>query len=174
MTSPKKIAANQNIAKKSPGPTTEPGKRRSRGNATKHSILARELIVNEIDKPQLETVRAELHDQLSPVTQVQRIAFERFLCSFWRHKLAVRLDAKQMECTFDQTDEKKNPEKEVPAIHAEDWKPEVIRVFGENFFSMLTEWVPTNIDEILGGECSLKKTKDLTRLYLKINQKLAE
>ena len=50
MTSEKKIAANQDNAKKSPGPTSELGKKRTKRNATKHGVLAGEIVVDEMEK----------------------------------------------------------------------------------------------------------------------------
>jgi hypothetical protein len=188
MTSAKKIAANQNNAKKATGPTTEQGKRRSKRNATKHGALARELVVSDSDKPEFEALRNGLHDQLSPATPLRHIAFDRILCAIWRHRLAVRFDAKRLKDTIDQTEEKEDPgQREAPAdnmlprqwygaspadlrtgtqllsqlrddveangwIHAEEWKSRVIQAFGENFFSTLTEWIPSNIDSILMAE----------------------
>jgi hypothetical protein len=190
MTSAKKIAANQNNAEKSSGPTTEQGKRRSKRNATKHGVLARELVVNESDKPEFEELRNALHDQLAPATTLQGIAFDRIVCAIWRQQLAVRFDAKRLKETIDQAEEKEDPgQKETPAghilptkwygesladlriargllawlredvkangwIHREEWKSEVVPAFGEKFFSMLTDWVPSEIDSILMAEMS--------------------
>ena len=118
MTSKKKIASNQNNAKKGTGPTTEQGKRHSKRNATKHGVLARELVVSDSDKPEFEALREALHDQLSPATTLQHIAFDRILCAIWRYKLAVRFDAKRMKETIDQAEEKEDPgQKETPAGH---------------------------------------------------------
>ncbi len=184
MSSDKKIAANQNNSKKSPGPTTNVGKQRSKRNATKHGVLAVELVVDEQDKLEFETLRSDLRDQLAPATPLQNIGFERILGSIWRSKLAVRLDAKRLKVTFDQFEQRQNlPQKDAPPenilptqwygasgadlrtaiqllsrlrqdvesngwIHADDWKPSVIRAFGEEFFSLLTDWVPMNVDAI--------------------------
>ena len=101
MTSDKKIAASQNNAKKSPGPTTELGKRRSKRNATKHGILSCELLIDEMEKLEFETLRSSLRDQLSPDTTLQDVGFGRILTSIWKSKLALRLEAKQLKVTFE-------------------------------------------------------------------------
>jgi len=190
MTSAKKIAANQNNAKDSTGPKTELGKQRSKRNATKHSILSRELLISDADKNEFEVLRSELQDQFSPATTLQRIAFDRILCALWKQKLAVRLDAQRLKEVSDQfkNENSDNTDKseslsekllkpdwygasgadlratirflshlrgDVEAngwIHAEDWKPQVVRTFGENFFSMFSHWVPINIDAIYASE----------------------
>ena len=43
MTSKERIAANQNNAKRSTGPRTQPGKSRSRANAVRHGLSSRAL-----------------------------------------------------------------------------------------------------------------------------------
>ena len=178
MTSEKKFAANQNNAKGSSGPTTEQGKRRSKRNATKHGVLARELVVNESDKPEFEALRNALHEQLSPATPLQNVGFERILSSVWRSKLALRLEGKRLEAVFYHFDQSENRVKEDASAesflptrwhgasgtdlraairflsnlskgveengcrHAEERKPEIIRLFGEEFFALVTHWAP--------------------------------
>ncbi len=196
MTSKKKIAANQNNAKDATGPITELGKQRSRRNSTKHSVLSRELLISDGDKNEFELLRSELQDQFSLATTLQRIAFDRILCTIWRQKLAVRLDAQRLKEASDQfrnenSDDTAQSEslsekllkpdwygasgadlraairllsrlredvEENGWIHAEDWKPQVVRTFGENFFSMLTHWVPIKIDEIFLSEAVTEHT----------------
>lgn len=195
MTSAKKVAANRNNAKDSTGPTTERGKSHSSRNSTKHGVLAAELIIHESDQPQFEALRAELQTQLSPSRALQRIAFDRIMCSLWRQKLAVRLNAKKLTIAFDQLEENKSPaqgdslletapqrkwygesgtairgainllsdfRKDIEAngwIHADEWKQPVIRAFGDEFFSMLTEWVPMKVDAIRMAETLVDKSE---------------
>jgi hypothetical protein len=195
MTSAKKVAANRKNAKSSTGPTTELGKSRSSHNSTKHGVLADELIIDEVDRPEFEALRAELQSQLSPTTALQRIAFDRIMCALWRQKLALRLDAKRLRTAFDQIEENESPAQEdVPLestlqrkwygesgtdvraairflselrqdveengwIHADKWKQSVIRVFGDEYFSMLTEWIPPNPDAIRMAEALVAKSK---------------
>jgi hypothetical protein len=184
MASDKQIAANRKNAAQSTGPKTQAGKERAKRNPLKHHVLANDLNIADADMPEFDLLRSTLSKQLSPATALQSIAFDRILSSIWRHKLAVRLDAKRLKVTVDQLEQGENsvqdeppPENilltrwygESPAdlraairflselrldiesngwIHAEDWKPKVLRMFGEEYFSLLTEWVPMNVDAI--------------------------
>ena len=53
----KKLRPTQQNSRKSTGPKTKLGKERASRNATKHAVLARELMVNDADKPEFETMR---------------------------------------------------------------------------------------------------------------------
>ena len=181
MTSDKKIAANKNNATRSPGPTTKLGKERSKRNATKHGVLALELVVNETDKPEFEALRRDLYDQLSPATTLQNIGFQRILSSIWRSKLALRLEGKRILASFHYFDQSENPVEEDPSAegflptkwygtsgadlraairflshlskgveengcrHAEELKTDIVRLFDENFYALITRWAPMNI-----------------------------
>lgn len=184
MASDKKIAANRRNSARSTGPKTRTGKQHAKRNALGHRVLARELVVDDADMPEFELLRSMLREQLSPTTALQCIAFDRILCSIWRHKLAVRLDAKQLKLASDNFEQRENPVQDdaLPEdilpnrwygesaaglqagirflaelrldietngwIHAEEWKPKVLRMFGEEYFSLLTEWVPMSVDAI--------------------------
>lgn len=97
MTSDKKIAANQNNAKKSAGARTKAGKEHSKLNARTHGIFAKELLIPVEDKPQFEALRSSLLKQLQPTSALQHIAFEKILAACWRSKLAARFEMKRLE-----------------------------------------------------------------------------
>lgn len=97
MTSHKKILVNQENSARSTGPKTTVGKEQSRRNATKHGIFTRELLVSDKDKPEFETLRSSLCDQLRPASAMQQIGFDKIVSSCWRHKLATRLEMKRLE-----------------------------------------------------------------------------
>jgi hypothetical protein len=96
MTSSKKKVSNKKNADKSPGPTTEIGKRRVRLNALKHGFYSRELTVSEPDKRDFETLRESLLVQLKPRSALQRIGFEQIITCCWRCKLAIRLEMQRV------------------------------------------------------------------------------
>jgi hypothetical protein len=97
MTSDKKIAANQNNAKKSVGARTKAGKEHSKLNARTHGIFAKELLIPAEDKPQFEALQSSLRAQLKPASTLQHIAFEKILAASWRYKLATRFEMKRLE-----------------------------------------------------------------------------
>ena len=110
MTSPKKIAANQNNAKHSSGARTEAGKERAKMNAKTHGIFAKELLIPDKDKPQFEVLRSSLGEQLKPASVLQQIAFEKILASCWRYKLATRLEMKRLDSQLASTEDTPRPE----------------------------------------------------------------
>jgi len=90
MTSSKKLAANQNNAKRSTGPKTIPGKTRSRWNARSHGLFARELLLAEEEKIELDALNSALQDQLRPTTTLQQVALQEVVSCLWRCELALR------------------------------------------------------------------------------------
>ena len=89
--SEKRIAANRRNAMRSTGPTSIIGKQRARANSSKHSILTRELVIDEKEKVDFDALRNTLYSQLSPASALQQIAFDRIVNCCWRLKLAIRL-----------------------------------------------------------------------------------
>ena len=60
MTSEKQIAANRRNAMRSTGPTSIVGKQRARANSSKHSILTRELVIDEKEQVDFDALRNAL------------------------------------------------------------------------------------------------------------------
>ncbi len=100
MTSSRKAIANRENAIKSPGHKTARGKKNSAKNAVKHGFYSRELIIDEKDKPEFESLRESLLAQLDPSTALQGIAFEQIVSSCWRCKLAMRLEMHRLRTWF--------------------------------------------------------------------------
>ena len=100
MTSSRKAIANRENATKSPGPQDRPRQEESAKNAVKHGFYSRELIIDEKDKPEFESLRESLLAQLDPSTALQGIAFEQIVSSCWRCKLAMRLEMHRLRTWF--------------------------------------------------------------------------
>jgi hypothetical protein len=105
MASRKTIERSQSNCNGSTGPKTARGKERAKFNARKHGIVMRELVVSDEEKPELETLRRSLHDQLLPNTPLQRVAFERVVCCCWRCRLTTRLEMKRLNAHLKLTDD---------------------------------------------------------------------
>src|SRR5690242_8102935 len=110
MTTTKKIAANQNNAKKSTGARTKAGMEHSKLNARTHGIFAKELLIPDKDKAQFEVLQSSLRDQLKPASTLQHIAFEKILAACWRYKLATRLEMKRLDTHLTSTENAPLPE----------------------------------------------------------------
>ena len=72
----------------------------SAANAVKHGFYSKELIIDEKDKPDFESLRENLLAQLEPSTALQGIAFEQIVSSCWRCKLAMRLEMHRLKTWF--------------------------------------------------------------------------
>jgi len=110
LTTTKKIAANQNNAKKSTGARTKAGMEHSKLNARTHGIFAKELLIPDKDKAQFEVLQSSLRDQLKPASTLQNIAFEKILAACWRYKLATRLEMKRLDTHLASTENAPLPE----------------------------------------------------------------
>jgi hypothetical protein len=93
MTSVKQLAANRANAKKSTGPRTEAGKSRSRANAWKHGLTAKE-ITSEGESPrQFDALRAEIWAQFQPAPGLESLLVDRLVAYAWRMRRAHTLEA---------------------------------------------------------------------------------
>jgi hypothetical protein len=90
------LAANRANAKKSPGPRTATGKLKASRNALTHRFFARELILNDDEKRQLEISRRRLESELAPRTELQHIAFAEIIACLGRCMLALRLEMRHI------------------------------------------------------------------------------
>jgi hypothetical protein len=95
------MASNQNNGESKPTPNNgspkrQAGKRRVRLNALKDGLFAKELIIQEKEKPEHEILRTELYKQYYPTTAMQQIGFERIVCCAWRVKLSLRREMRRL------------------------------------------------------------------------------
>jgi len=88
--------ANKNNSKKSTGPKSSPGKDRASKNAISHAFFAQELVLNEKERRQLETLRRSLHPQLAPITVMQNLKFAEIVVWIGRGKLGLRADMRHI------------------------------------------------------------------------------
>ena len=93
-------AAKMN-ADQSTGPRTDLGKRRASLSAITHGFFARELTLNDNEKPQFEALSRSLRSQLPPTTPLQEVAFEEVLSCTVRCKLALRMEMRRVNRTLD-------------------------------------------------------------------------
>lgn len=94
--SPGKLAANRRNAGRSTGPRTPRGKRRSSLNALKHGMLAKDLVLPELEgKDAAAEFRALLHaltDDLAPRGAFERLLVEKIAVCTWRMRRLLRYE----------------------------------------------------------------------------------
>ena len=96
----KKLDANRRNAKKSTGPKTGEGKRKSRMNALKHGLLAKEVVVNigEVAEEQAEfdALLAELRDGFGPEGGMEEFVVQKIAACCWKEIRGARYESTLM------------------------------------------------------------------------------
>jgi hypothetical protein len=95
-TSITQIKANQSNAQKSTGPLTEDGKKVAAGNAVKHGIFSKQLILSDEDPIEYQIIFDGLETELKPVGTLEQTLVERIAITLWRQKRLVRSETAQI------------------------------------------------------------------------------
>ncbi len=90
MTSPARIDANRQNAKKSTGPRTAAGKEKTRLNGLKHGLRSDEVVLPTEDRSAFDSHLAAWMDDWKPPTETRRFLVERAATAAWRLKRCVR------------------------------------------------------------------------------------
>src|SRR6476659_488288 len=93
MVSEARILANIGNAKKSTGPRSEAGKRRSRGNAAKHGMTARIVLLPEEDGAEFAQRLTGWFDSLKPRDDAEVYLTERTAYYAWQMRRVVRAES---------------------------------------------------------------------------------
>jgi hypothetical protein len=93
VTSQKQAAANRSNAKHNSGPKTERGKARSRLNAVKHGLTAREIVIGDEDPQEFEALRSGLNAYFRSVGPMEEALVDRIAGLTWRRWLIPRMEA---------------------------------------------------------------------------------
>lgn len=91
-TSDAKIAANRANAKRSTGPRSAAGKRRTRYNAVKHGLRGRTLVPKGEDADAFEQLRVQLMRTFTAVTAPEQAVCTRIALAMWRGARAARAE----------------------------------------------------------------------------------
>ena len=93
----RRVAANRRNALKSMGPRTPAGKERSRRNALRHAILARETLISagegREDRATFERLRERFWADLAPQNIVEEVLVERAFTAYWRLARVLRAES---------------------------------------------------------------------------------
>src|SRR5262245_50473175 len=93
MATEKQIIANQQNAKHSTGPRTEPGKRRSRANAVRHGLAAETVIGSLEDAADYRAFERAIKSDYSPQTAIEGQLVSRLASLLWRLRRAVIVES---------------------------------------------------------------------------------
>jgi hypothetical protein len=113
---------NRENAEHSTGPRTAAGKLRASRNATTHGFFARELVLNDEETRQLETIRRALHVELCPETVLQFIKLVLIVVLIGRCKLGLRLEMRYIARVLGQDSaQQAQPDKPEGPIAVSEW-----------------------------------------------------
>jgi hypothetical protein len=93
MSSPEQIEANRRNAALSTGPRTEAGKAASSLNASRHGLLARELLVKGESKANFTAFAEGVRERLAPDGELENFVVNRVISAAWRLRRAVAVEA---------------------------------------------------------------------------------
>jgi hypothetical protein len=97
MTSPKKLNANRANAQASTGPKTARGKTVASGNATRHGILSRELLLPHENPAEFDALLGELIAEMGAVGTLECTLVERIAVAIWRQRRLVRAEHQDIQ-----------------------------------------------------------------------------
>ena len=93
MTTEKQFAANRQNAKKSTGPRSEDGKRRSRRNAFRHGLSA-ETVLDVVERAaDYEALEAAIHADYRPRSNFELELVARLVSLLWRLRRAIAIES---------------------------------------------------------------------------------
>jgi hypothetical protein len=93
MTTDKQIAANRENAKKSTGPRSSDGKRKSRRNAVRHGLTAETVIDVLEDAADYEALAAAINADFRPATNFELQLIARLISLLWRLRRATAIES---------------------------------------------------------------------------------
>ena len=91
MSTQAQIRANQRNAQKSTGPRTSEGKASVSQNAVKHGLLTRHDVISSESQADFDLYRAQILDELAPVSPMESMLAERVVSLSWRLKRVCRI-----------------------------------------------------------------------------------
>jgi len=94
------ISANQANAQKSTGPLSIEGKQKEAGNALKHGLFSKKLLLTDEDPLAYHQLLEQLSLELSPIGRLEHTLIERIAVSLWRQQRLVRAETATVELEY--------------------------------------------------------------------------
>ena len=92
MTSEKKIQSNRSNALRSTGPRTAAGKSIVSGNAVKHGLCARHIVIHGESSIEFTDFKDSLTEQFQPLGILELLLVNRIIAAFWRLRRLGRIE----------------------------------------------------------------------------------
>jgi hypothetical protein len=157
--SAKKIEANRRNSQRSTGPSTDLGKQRSRINALKHALLAKEVVITRGDGKEDERAFAQLledlHAYFLPIGVAEELEVQKIALCYWRKKRAIRYEhgaIRQQRTANQREHEQRRREK---ALHAYGSFAADCAASSEGIQFLIDRWAQVK-QEILDGPLSVE------------------
>ncbi|MGD1080766.1 MAG: hypothetical protein ABR881_20790 [Candidatus Sulfotelmatobacter sp.] len=119
-TSQKKVEANRRNAQLSTGPTSAEGKETSSLNASKHGLLAKDVVITnrrtKEDQAEFDGLLAEMRDCYRPVGIAEDLLVREMTISYWRSARALRCERGHVTCAIGAPDESELSELEITIL----------------------------------------------------------
>jgi hypothetical protein len=93
MASKRQLEANRLNARHSTGPKSDLGKARTRPNAVKHGLTAKDVVIGDEDPQDFEALRTELLRDFEPGTRIEYELIDRLASLLWRIRRIPGLEA---------------------------------------------------------------------------------
>lgn len=93
MTSEKQIKANQENAQLSTGPKSSEGKTLVSGNAIKHGLFSKKLLLEDESREEFEEIKNEFYEKFKPQGLLEVLFLERALSAVWRLTRITKIEA---------------------------------------------------------------------------------
>ena len=97
MSSLRRILSSRTNGARSVGPVTAEGKRRSSQNATKHGVLAHQIVMQDESPEGFEAVMNNHLDRLQPADGMEFGMVEDMVASHWRLRRALAIETRLLE-----------------------------------------------------------------------------
>ena len=97
MTTEKQKTANRRNALRSTGPRTAAGKAKSAGNALKHGLSSRAMLLDDEDEELFAHMQREVHFELRPEGEVETFLARRVAAGIWRLNRLLRVEAEMFD-----------------------------------------------------------------------------
>jgi hypothetical protein len=93
MASEKQIRANRENAKRSPGPTTPPGKAKSSMNALRTGLFSKKVVLPNENEKDFRRLRTALYDEWRPLGPTETSQVERLAALLWKQGRVYRTES---------------------------------------------------------------------------------
>ncbi len=95
-TSQKQIAANRENSKRG-GVKTVKGKAITRYNAVKHGLLSQEVLLEDENAAELDTLGKKLRAEMSPTSALELMLVDRITANTWRLRRVMQIEREMMD-----------------------------------------------------------------------------